>query len=125
MIPKIKKLETKIDGIIEKVTNENGTAIKFSDGTMICTKLLTAAGIDVNTASGSLYLSAEIPLGNYAVTFIDEPCVNISKTGGLAAFIYNQRNRSKSSPGTLIIARTETAASQSFVFHITAIGRWK
>lgn len=33
----IKNLDNKVKEIIETVTNSNGTAIKFADGTMICT----------------------------------------------------------------------------------------
>lgn len=39
MIPKYiknKQLEERVNSMIETITNENGTAVKFSDGTMIC-----------------------------------------------------------------------------------------
>ncbi|MEG1474059.1 MAG: hypothetical protein RSC25_08065, partial [Christensenella sp.] len=48
----------------QTVNNANGTAIKFADGTMICTKKVIAANVPV-TASGAVYLG-NMSIGDFA-----------------------------------------------------------
>ena len=54
-------------GIVDSGSNENGNYIKFSDGTMICTKSIT--GTLGGTAWGNVYYS-DHNIGSWAETFI-------------------------------------------------------
>lgn len=109
----------------ETTTNTNGTAIKYPDGTMICTKTVTANNVDFSTGSGTLYRSDDISLGNFAVAFISAPVVNVYLTStGSIGFIGAHSSLSASSAGTVRLLRTFSTAA-SFTLNITAIGRWK
>ena len=62
MKEKIQKLEK--ESIIETITNSNGTAIKFADGTMICTKSMSFQNVAITQKVGELYQSSALNLGN-------------------------------------------------------------
>lgn len=68
------------DGGIVTVTNANGTAIKYPDGTMIChNKDLLPAEITTDTLYGSIYATAVgSNIKTFPVAFIDLPIVSCS-----------------------------------------------
>ena len=91
--------------IIETITNENGTALKFSDGTMICRATITHDVIDCSTQYGSAYYTET--QWNFPVAFIEPPeyvngVINWGGIGGVTAnvigteyarfFVYNMLN---------------------------------
>ena len=56
-----KTYEEKLQGIIERIENSNGTAIKFADGTMICTKFVSFQGIAAK-ALGNIYATDDLDM---------------------------------------------------------------
>lgn len=127
MKEKIQKLEK--ESIIETITNSNGTAIKFADGTMICTKSMSFQNVAITQKVGELYQSSALNLGNWAQSFIETPntamaCVN----GGWAAWIYQYTNYSTTGAGTATLLRPTSAAASTeanYRIGVLAIGRWK
>ena len=57
-----KTYEEKLQGIVERIENSNGTAIKFADGTMICTKVVSFLRVAVTTEIGSIYTTGNLEL---------------------------------------------------------------
>lgn len=117
--------DIKTFGIIESGSNSNGNYIKFSDGTMICTKRL---GVDVavNTAWGNLYDSATLSLGDYAKPFIDYPTITATVLSAAGGWIERIVNYSFTSFGdTNIIRPLSETRTISFSINLTAIGKWK
>ena len=86
MKEKLEKLQK--GSIIETITNSNGTAIKFADGTMICRKTVTFNNIDITTKKGSFFVTENLALGNWAEKFIGKPDISATKTNGWAGIIY-------------------------------------
>jgi hypothetical protein len=110
---------------IETITNDNGTAIKFSDGTMICTMERSFQGTCVNTF-GILYETEQFDFGNFPIPFIERPILSTSISDTTGGFVGAIRNRTKSHIGQANFARPiklETEAEWGI--QITAIGRWK
>lgn len=76
---------------IETITNENGTAIKFPDGTMICRNTVIHEGVSfvarTDTASGISRIESNsyFDLGNYAQPFIEKPTLICKGSGGTFA----------------------------------------
>ena len=112
--------------VVEKVTNSNGTAIKFSDGTMICTykASVTDQAISAQYGNTALYFGTRTWI--FPVAFIEEPVVNVCcaqySTGG--------------SWGTGTPSNNERAFIRIYDFYsravgttthlrFLAIGRWK
>ncbi len=57
--------------IPERIENENGTAIKFADGTLICMKTVTVGDIDLTAHIGATYThNYAISLGGFAFPFV-------------------------------------------------------
>lgn len=116
----------KIDSLLpQTITNENGTAIKFSDGTMICNKRVTFNNIECTTTSGAIYITAQLSLGNFAEGFSDIPVMTVSKVRHDTGWVYNTNQISKTSAGYVTFATTTSRSNATFECHLIAIGRWK
>lgn len=126
IVHKKKKLSTILEEvtIVETVENEKGTAIKFSDGTMICT-LYDVANITISKAYGNLYQDDSYTW-TYPVPFVSNPVVNLGmfqfgETSASWGACYSNNNT---------IARfrvydiVERNAGYAYI-KATAIGRWK
>lgn len=105
-------------------SNTNGTYIKFSDGTMICTKKKTFTNVSFNVAWGNMYETAQLDLGNFPATFIENPVVNIMAGGGNACFCERAYYVSTTSAGKSEFCRP-TSGNGNFSAYIIAIGKWK
>ena len=117
-----------INGIIKSGSNENGTYIKFADGTMICTKRVTKKNVKLTNSWYGLYTNENdtmIDLGNYADTFIEEPVVNITYMGGNGCWLINNNGHSASSPGKVQLCTVSSRTIGTCILDITAKGRWK
>lgn len=109
----------------EVVTNSNGTAYKFPNGVMICTKRWTG-NIAITATWGSSYeASSPVSLGKWAVEFIAKPIVSIMNTGANAGWPGRLIDASTSNIGKVSPVRPSTLSSSSFTFDITGIGMWK
>ena len=127
MIPKCikqKQLEDKVNSIIETITNNNGTAIKFSNGIMICYAKIS--GNFEQSTWGSLY-SYSLNDIIYPDSFISEPIVEATvangQGGGTGAITRVITSKTKID-GISLIRPTEYN-SGLFYFNYIAIGRWK
>lgn len=124
----ISELSETVGNLISKTTNTNGTAIKFSNGIMICTKTVSITNRTVNTAAGSLYASSEISLGNFAETFSSNPTVNVTlTTNDYNGFIGEVKRASNltSDIGSIIIYRPTATTSGQYTVNVIAIGTYE
>ena len=112
--------------VIESGSNSNGYYVKYSDGTMICTKTVSTSVLQSNWNSwGSLYESDAKVLGDFAVEFYAVPVVNLTIVGN-ASFIERLNTVSKTGMGNVVLVRpTIPSATQNFDIQVIAIGRWK
>lgn len=107
----------------ESGSNENGSWIKYEDGTMICYKIENFGSVDFNDSWGALYETAGLSLGNFPVPFVGEyPVVTLMPTRSW--FLDRGYSKSLTSWGTFWAARPVTGAQEVEVYCI-AIGRWK
>lgn len=113
-----------IEGTPERIENANGTAIKFRDGTMICTKQITKT-IDITRTWGTIFIETTgsgVQIGNFAAEFVGNPTISIMVT-----------TDSSFSVGPLLsgnnmimsLWRATSATGLNCTVHVTAIGRWK
>jgi len=109
--------------IIEDVTNANGRAVKFADGSMICTQTMDADSAS-NIALGVLFKSSNTSW-TYPVQFIYIPSISALPIAG-AAYSWigfaTPSNSVTSAYFTCINAATQTAVCS---VSLTAVGRWK
>lgn len=117
-----------IEQIIE-ATDAGGSgrytkAIKFSDGTMICTIQKDYSGA-ISTQWGSIYYSSAISLGSWPVAFTGAPYVTIGLRANTDCLPGAIKNVSNTSAGSTYIYRPASTTSATAQVVVTAIGRWQ
>ena len=112
--------------IIERGSNANGEYIKFADGTQICTKR-GSFNIGVGGIFGSLYISAPIVTGSWAIAFVSEPTssVRVSMTSGaLSCWAISTAPPTNTTATQFVIASSNSMPTNGFTYEAIAIGRW-
>lgn len=114
-----------INSIVESGSNTNGDYIKYSDGTMICTKKISFVGLQFTIAWGSAYETPPVDLGDYAQEFVDIPLMFISCAHSTAAA--EGLTNTKTGYGRVVFYRPirTVATDYSYTFYLMAIGKWK
>lgn len=121
-----------INSIVESGSNNNGSWIKFGDGTMICRFTQTII-TTVNTAWGSLY-GAKCSVHDYPQEFINIPENSINLVandgGNYAGWIGNNGGTDDIRPtnkniGEFTILRPTTVNDAYYKVQVIAIGKWK
>lgn len=120
----------------ERIENENGVAIKYPGGTMVCVKKVINSSIEMLTQAGSIYRGQTPVLGNWAVPFIETP-YQVSYEAlefriGSVAYGGVKPTRSPARPfsgtscgGCVFDFPSAFTADAKLDLTITAIGRWK
>lgn len=114
-----------INSIVESGSNTNGDYIKYSDGTMICTKKVSFVGLQFTIAWGSAYETSPVDLGDYAQEFVDIPLMFVSCAYSTAAA--EGLANTKTGYGSVVFYRPirTDATTYSYTFYLMAIGKWK
>lgn len=110
-------------GEIEKGTNANGTYIKFPDGTMICHNRVALNSINMQSAWGSLFISAKLPT-TFPATFFAAPVVSVTMENltGDGAIWMNESSDVGSFNGRFVRGAALTFTG---TMGWMAVGRWK
>lgn len=108
----------------ERIENENGTAIKFPDGTLICTKTLNMGDLEIKSQKNTVYIQpTETREGNYAVPFVGP------KYRSVEVALTNTTNTpvwaSTLSGNTIWVTASSPLTAKAVIIYILAIGRWK
>lgn len=112
--------------IVESGSNDNGSWIKYSDGTMVCIKKVEFTGVVINTVWGGVYETAsKFNFGDYAQEFIEIPNVSITLADGSTCFCESFSGRTKKSIGSTWLWKPAVEADGTMTFDIIAIGKWK
>ena len=114
--------------ITESGTNQYGNWIKYSDGTMICTRTMPIT-ISCNKQWGSLYYGTNTDTWNFPQTFIAPPimsikCINTG-SGSFFAGEYTGLEIGNSYFKNIDIIRPNSYNNIEVFVHCIAIGRWK
>lgn len=115
------------NSVIESGSNENGSWVKWSDGTMICHCSITET-ITPSTQWGSLYYGRSQATINFPCEFVDIPdCVTELVATSNTSFIpmnYEAPKITKTSYSGYAIARPNSN-NTPVKFTVRAMGRWK
>ena len=108
---------------IKTISNSNGTALKFADGTMIC---MGKATVSSNFVQWDTMYSCDLSnVANFPVAFIDVPVLNVNVGGGSAQNCWIARCSATKTKieGTTIVR--PNGNNGNIVLNYIAIGRWK
>lgn len=116
--------------IVESGSNENGSWVKFSDGTMECRNSVKITSVDITTSCASFYRSAEItPFGNFPQTFINIPDVTYSYDGNDSAsglrWLGKSNKVTTSNVGAFYILSPWSGTTPNCNISYIAKGNWK
>lgn len=110
--------------IVESGSNDNGSYIKYSDGTMICRNKKTF-NIAANIAYGALFRTEGLDFPNFPVAFKDVPDISCFCIGINTILLANWSASTKEKIGSLIGIRPVSTNAQDYIINYTAIGKWK
>lgn len=117
-----------LGSIVESGTNSTGYYIKYADGTMITTHIVSGT-TNISTAWGQGYTSSStntISLGNYPQEFYTTPVVMVTpQRSNLNFWMGACGSASTTSAGTTNFNRLSTGSNVSYSLRVIAIGRWK
>ena len=118
-----------INGIVESGSNTNGSWTKWADGTMIINKTVLGTA-NITNAWGSLYISADINLGNFPVAFIERPTVVVSPQTqtGTQYMLAGQGTSgygTETNAGNVALVRPNSRTSVAYRLEVIAKGKWK
>ena len=125
-------LVTAINSVVESGSNNNGSWIKFADGTMIC-KFTQIINVAVTNAWGSLY-GGKFSVHDYPQEFIDIPETSITlvanNDGNYGGWIGNNGGTddirpTKKNIGEFVMLRPTTTSNGNYKVQVIAIGKWK
>lgn len=112
-----------VSNIVGSGTNANGTWIQFQDGTMICTKAVDAS-VTFNTSYGGWFeTSVPVLFGDWAKPFTATPVISVT-VGGAMALLESVNGTSATAAGNGYAIKP-IGVTQTNVFNIMGIGRWK
>lgn len=115
---------------IETITNDDGTAYKFSNGLMIVTQMVSKS-TTITNKQNVVYTSDTITLPDFPVPFVSTPIVqrSLEKDDSVwFCWLTTKAKASKTNPGTILLVRDGSTASTGIVdfsVSVVAIGRWK
>ena len=114
-----------INSVVESGSNANGDYIKYSDGTMICTKKVSFVGLQFTIAWGSVYETPPVELGDYAQEFVDIPLMFISCATSTASA--EGLGNTKTGYGRVVFYRPIRTDAKDYAYNIylMAIGKWR
>ena len=124
-----------INSVVESGSNNNGSWIKFADGTMIC-KFTQIINVAVTNAWGSLY-GGKFSVHDYPQEFIDIPEASITLVanntadgGNYGGWIGNNGGTddirpTKKNIGEFVMLRPTTTSNGIYKVQVIAIGKWK
>ena len=118
-----------VEGIVETITNTNGTAIKYPDGRMECSHFLDlGTELAVTRAYGNIYITDD-PYGwTFPAEFIEAP-TDVQVTGFLPGGIGGACLASQATETGIVAIYMWHASSYTFSatsgIYLKAVGKWK
>ena len=122
----IKSLNEKVAGIIERIENENGTAIKYADGTMIQYGTYDTGLTDFTTQFGSVFYANVYSTIDFPLDFIDIPAITINQElGGYLGGNTLGGLPTKTNFRVYLYIAQSGVLTRNAIIYWQAIGKWK
>lgn len=122
----IKALNTKVEGIVESGSNDNGSWVKFADGTMICGGQISQTLTRATQRSGcGGYRTSGVTV-NFPTAFIETPQLSLLDTSS-TDFSLNCRSSSVNTSyfNVFWYAINSNSSQLNYKADYIAIGKWK
>ena len=117
-----------IANIIESGSNDNGSWVKYSDGTMVCRRTFSIT-LDCRQQWGNLYVAIDENIINFPQEFIETPFVirDLLTSSSASCWLINYSipNITTKTYRNFAIARATPSDSVPIQLNLLAIGKWK
>ena len=117
-----------IANIIESGSNDNGSWVKYSDGTMVCRRTFSIT-LDCRQQWGNLYVATDENISNFPQECIDKPFVIrdllTSSSSSCWSINYSMPYITTKTYQYFAIARATPSDRVPIQLNLLAIGRWK
>lgn len=111
--------------VFQFVSNANGMAIKYADGTMECWSVVDYLSSTIQGVSGSLFFGSVVGAQNYPVAFIAQPAVSQVYEADAVACWGATSGLSTNTAWSGILAFSDSSrTARTLRLHRYAIGRW-
>ena len=111
--------------VVESGSNENGTYVKFADGTMICRATKRITGVTTSVPSGgNIPVSANQSGLTFPVTFIEKPEISMS-AGRHSAWIGYAWTPTEVGTSDFVVYTNVPVSNFYIDIQYIAMGRWK
>jgi len=117
-------LSTKI--IHDSGSNDNGSWVRFEDGTMICWGERSLGSVVCGVSWGYAYeTETSINLGSYPQAFIERPILSLNQITGGTCYPEVINNSTNTSLGETWFWRPQKTTCGGVIYGYIAIGKWK
>lgn len=122
----IKALNTKVEGIVESGSNDNGSWVKFADGTMICSGYISQTLTRTTQRSDcGGYRTSGVTV-NFPATFIETPQLSLLDTSSTDFSLGCRSSSVNTSYFNVFWHAINSSSSQlNYKADYIAIGKWK
>lgn len=118
--------ENKKINIVESGINNNGSWIKYKDGTMLCYGSRQFENINADTAWGALFeCTNQVDFGNFPIAFKEEPQVFLSQGTGSTLYVERLYGTTNYNIGTSWFWSPVSKKGVNIIYNFLAIGKWK
>ena len=126
-MPLLKTILNKIKNMeIERIENENGTAIKYADGTMIEYGTYDTGLTDFTTEFGSVFYNQSYSTIKFPLAFVDVPSIVINQElGGYLGGNTLGGLPTKTNFKVYLYTAKSAVLNRNATIYWQAIGRWK
>lgn len=119
-----------INEVVESGSNDNGSYVKYADGTMTCYGTWNIGAVSASAQAGNVYKALIEQRHNFPVSFIEKPTItfsayeNVEDWGMLLVVCPKKNSVTSQNFGSLNVISATQAAINLAIDYI-AIGKWK
>lgn len=121
----VPQLPTTDGSIIESGSNANGTYIKYADGTMICSIVLSTYTIAGNANSPTISWIYPAQFGGNLPVITGSAGQSFSVSSSDCSVLFDLLSGANTLSGTRVLLQNKSSSSRDLTGHLQAIGRWR
>lgn len=133
LVGAINEVNTLLGNIVESGSNDNGTWIKWADGTMVIRQSKVHSSSTINTTDGNIYRGNLGTMPDFPVEFIEAPDVFLTLTNAFKLIVAGQEGNPttkrafdyEGNPALIGVESATIQTCENVKVNLLAIGKWK
>lgn len=133
LVSAINEVNILLRNIVESGSNDNGTWIKWADGTMVIRQSKVHSSSTINTTDGNIYRGNLGTMPDFPVEFIEAPDVFLTLTNAFKLIVAGQEGNPttkrafdyEGNPALIGVESATIQTCENVKVNLLAIGKWK